>query len=295
MRVRMNIYTAQKRAELSDYIRREVIDDMVVQGIVVIGSVAKGIARANSDIDAFVFLDPYDQYAVPAEAKWNPATGAFYGIMSHVEGAIQLDFKRVDLGKWSESAHVWPEAVRAELSEGWVAFDRFGRIGPLIENKTHYSDAECQTRLDESLTLINWLLSEALTGRPYETLGAAVAHYRLHSTFDYLIQAIFAVNRRWRTLRSRELSDLVALPWLPPNFEADLFLAMNALSYNKNGYQRRTLALNRFFKAVVAKCQEEGLYRDKPLEEAFIRQHDEPGRDWNMDAWEQAHIDRLAG
>lgn len=290
----MNTNTERKRADLANYIKREVIDEPAVQGIVVIGSVAKGIARANSDVDAFVFLDPYDLYAVPAEAKWNPETGRYHGIMSHVEEPVQLDFKRVDLAAWSEPAHVWPDSIRAELSEGWVAFDRFGRISPLIESKTFYSDAERQTKVDEAVSLLNWLLSEALTGRPYDTLGATAAHYRLHSTFDYLIQAIFAINRRWRTLRSRELSDLVALPWLPSNFEADLFLAMNAPSSDKDGYHRRALILHRFFEAVVAKCQEERLYNDNPLDEAFIRQHDELGRDWNMVEWEQTHNNRAA-
>jgi len=58
---------------------------------------------------------------------------------------------------------------------------------------------------DDAINNLNWLLSEAMTGRPYETLGATVAHYRLHSAFDHLIQALFALNRRWRTLRSREI------------------------------------------------------------------------------------------
>lgn len=108
----MNINTEQKRVALANYIRCEVISDPAVLGIVVIGSVAKGHARADSDIDAFVFLDPLDLFAVPAETKWNPETGTYHSIMDYVEGAIQLDFKRVYMREWSDPAHIWPESGR---------------------------------------------------------------------------------------------------------------------------------------------------------------------------------------
>ena len=61
----MNTATKRKRTELSRFIRQEVITEPSVQGVIVIGSVAKGIARSDSDIDAVVFLEPFDPYAVP--------------------------------------------------------------------------------------------------------------------------------------------------------------------------------------------------------------------------------------
>ena len=51
----MNPATKKKRTELSRFIQQEVVTETSVQGVVVIGSVAKGIARADSDIDAIVF------------------------------------------------------------------------------------------------------------------------------------------------------------------------------------------------------------------------------------------------
>jgi predicted nucleotidyltransferase len=47
----MNVATEQKRKELLTYIEREAITAPSVQGVVVIGSVATGTARADSDID----------------------------------------------------------------------------------------------------------------------------------------------------------------------------------------------------------------------------------------------------
>ena len=104
----MNKETERKREELATYIQTEVIEETSVQGIVVIGSVAKGIARADSDIDAVVFLEPYDLYAVPAESKWQPDTREYFGIFSDVSDFIQLDFfRRVDLRAWSQPTCEW--------------------------------------------------------------------------------------------------------------------------------------------------------------------------------------------
>ena len=56
----MNPVTNRKRTELARFVQQEIITEASVQGVVVIGSVAKGIARADSDIDAVVFLEPFD-------------------------------------------------------------------------------------------------------------------------------------------------------------------------------------------------------------------------------------------
>lgn len=288
----MKASTQQRRAALASFIEREVIAEPAVQGIVVIGSVAKDTARVDSDIDAVVFLEPLDLYAVPAEAKWNPESATFHSIMDHVEQPVHVDFKRVDLQQWSAPAFEWPESLCAELCEGWVAYDRFGRIQPLITQKTQYGDETRQAKLDNAINHLNWLLSEAKTGRPFETLGATEAHYRLHSAFDYVVSALFALNRRWRTLRSRELRDLKTLAWLPSKFEAQLFLAMHAPAPDINGYLLRVQTLHAFFDEIVAKCKQDGVYGDDALDEAFIRQHDEPGRGWNIDAWSVKHRER---
>src|SRR5215216_4922626 len=243
----MNPATKRKRTELSRFIQREVIPETSVQGVVVIGSVGKGIARADSDIDAVIFLEPFDLYAIPAEFKWRSNDGSFHGIFSEVENSIQLDFKRLNLPEWSKPTHVWPESLCAELSEGWLAFDRHDQIRKLIVERTYFSDEIRQERLDDAIVCLDWLLNDSTTERTWETLGAEVAHYRLHSAYDYLMQALFAYNRRWRTLRSREISDLLSLPWLPEKFDEQLLLTTNALSVTKDGYQQRVTILQRFF------------------------------------------------
>jgi hypothetical protein len=260
--------------------------------MIAIGSVAKGTARLDSDIDAVVFLKPFDLYAVPAEFKWMPDQGTFHGIFSDVRNANQFDFHRIDLQEWSNPTNVWPASICAELSEVWLAFDRHGDIHKLITKRTNYSDEIRQKRLDEAIAGLDWSLNETTIERTWEMFGAKVAHYRLHAVFEFLVQALFAYNYRWRTLKSRELSDLLKLPWLPEKLDEELLLATNALEVTKAGYQEREKLLQQLFNELVTQCQAEGLYADQPVNEAFIRQYDEPGRDWNMDAWNQKHQER---
>lgn len=178
------------------------------------------------------------------------------------------------------------------MRTGWLAFDRRGEIQPLIEARTAYREDFRQARLDAAIVKLDWLLTEAINEQTWTTLGPEVAHYRLHAAFDDLVAAIFAYNRSWCTLRSRELPDLLKLSWLPEGFEARLLQGMNALSATQTGYQQRAAVLEDWFHQLVAQCQREGLYSENAVNEAFIRQYDEPGRDWNMATWSRRHKER---
>ena len=59
------------------FVERELAPEMAVRGVVVTGSVASGLARPDSDIDAIVFLDPFDWYVIPAESCWCPPMAVF--------------------------------------------------------------------------------------------------------------------------------------------------------------------------------------------------------------------------
>lgn len=288
----MNPASKRKRTEIARFIQQVIIPEMPVQGVVVIGSVAKGTARVDSDIDAVIFLEPFDLYAVPAEFKWRPEDGSFHGIFREVENSIQFDFKRLSLQEWSDPTYVWPEPLCAELSRGWLAFERHGQIRDLILERTCYSDEIRQERLDDAMTRLDWLLNDSTTERTWETPGPETAHDRLHSAYDFLVQALFAYNRHWRTFRSRELSDLLKLSWLPEKFEEQLLLATNALSETKDSYKKRVSVLQHYFDELVTKCQQDGIYVRDAVGEAFFRRHEEPGRNWNMEEWNKKHRER---
>lgn len=289
--------TRQKRQELLAFTERNLMPEAAIQGVVGIGSIATGQMRPGSDIDAVIFYAPYDPYIVPAEAIWLPADGSFHSIFSKEpevqESGIQFDFTRCALDEWADPAFVWPEGRRAELAEGWLAFDRTGAVNQLIATRTAYTDAIRQERLDDALVWLDQHLKWDGTQELWQSLGPAIAHARLHAAYDYLGQALFAYNCRWRAWRNREMSYLLQLPWTPPAFDQRVLTALTAPSHDFTGYQTRFAMLRSLLDDLLAQLVNDGLYdRDDPAGEAFVRRNEEPGRAWNMVAWNAEHAKR---
>jgi predicted nucleotidyltransferase len=288
--------TVQKRQELMTFVERVLAPEPAVRAVVGIGSIATGLARPDSDIDAIVFLDPFDPYIVPAEFCWRPSEGTFHSIFSPMAGpadSVQFDFARLNLPEWSDPACPCPEGRRAELCEGWMAFDRRGQVGRLIAARTAYDDALRIARLDEALVWLDQHLSDDGPQRRWKSLGPVLAHDRLQAAYDYLVQALFAYNRRWRPWRNREMSYLLGLPWLPEHLADRILTASNAPSLGYAGYAARVDALQALFRDVVVQLVNDGDFGEDAISEAFIRSHDEPGRAWNMDEWNVKHVGRM--
>lgn len=121
-----------------------------------VGSVAVGRARPGSDIDAVVFMEPLDLYLCPAEFVWRPGDNTYHSILSGdptlERDGIQLDLHWLDLADWRDQDHVWPEPHRAELADGWIAYDRTGEIRRLIEERTTMSPEQRLMIMDEVMT-----------------------------------------------------------------------------------------------------------------------------------------------
>lgn len=288
--------TQQKRKDLLTFIERVLVDEPAVQAVVGIGSIATGHARPDSDIDVVAFLEPFDLYALPAESIWRPSDGTFHSIFTHApwvdaEG-IQIDAHRVDFEEWRRENFDWPEGRKAELQEGWLAYDRAGEVGPLIAARTAYTDAIRIARIDEAVTWLDQHLSDDGPQVRWDSLGPLIAHDRLHAAYDYLIAGLFAYNRRWRPWRNREMSYVLALPWLPEGFGRRILTAANAPSQDEAGYLARVAALRDLFGALVQQLVADGFYGDDPVSEAFKRRAEEPGRAWNMQAWNARHAGR---
>jgi hypothetical protein len=287
--------TIQKRQELRNFIEQELAPEPAVQAVIGLGSIASGLARADSDIDAMVFLDPFDPYIVPAEFIWCPEDKTFHSIFSEepgLEGGIQFDFHRCDLTQWMDHFFEWPEGYCFELSIGWPAFDRDGKAAELIARRTTYTDAIRISRLDDAITQMDQLLGWEKPQARWESLGYLIAHDRLQSAYAYLVQALFAYNRRWRPWRDREMDYLLALPWLPDDYAKRLPEAWSISSPDSAGYMERVAVLQGLFKDLTERLVADGLYGEDVIGEAFIRGHEEPGRAWNMDEWNRIHASR---
>jgi hypothetical protein len=272
--------------------------ETAVKAVIGIGSMATGRMRPDSDIDAIIFLEPYSDYIVPAEAIWMPDDGSFHSIFSGDEQVqqhgIQLDFARFDWAQWRQPDFMWPEERLAELSSGWVAYDMTGEVTAVLQARSVYPEALRVARLDEAVT---WLDQHLEAGAPEEkwvSLGALIAHDRLQAAYGYWVQGLFALNGRWRSWRNREMGALLQLPWLPDKIEERLLLAGNAPTVDYAGYMVRVATLRGLFADLLQRLQAEGFYGDDPIGEAFVRRAEEPGRAWNMAFWNEQHKHRGA-
>jgi Nucleotidyltransferase domain len=288
--------TQRKRQQFTHFVHRKLMVEPAVQGVLVVGSVARGTARDDSDIDAVVFLDPFDLYIVPAESIWREADDSFHSIMVEdtdlEENGLQLDLKRLSWQLWRDPAHEWPEPMRAELASAWIAFDRNGKITSLVADRARYTDEARLARLDEAVGRLEQLLADWRPEQVWETLGPSIAHDRLHAAYAYVVQMLFAYNRTWQTWRDREMTVLLQLPWLPKDFNDHVLIALNAPSHDHAGYCARVKTLRYLFDEILNRLIVDGVYGNDPIIEAFIRNHEEPGRAWNMELWNEKHSER---
>ena len=287
--------TERKRHELLLLVERVLAPAAATQAVLVVGSVAHGLARPDSDIDAIVWLEPYDPYIVPAEFIWRPSDGSFRSIFSQEpERAedVQFDLHRLDLAAWAQPNHPWPEGLLAELSGAWWAYCRAPQIAERITARIEYRETLRRSRLDEALVWLDQDLAGDGPQRRWRTLGPLVAHDRLWSAYDWFVQALCAYHRRWRPWRSRELEYLLTLPWLPEDLVAHLGVLQCPPGEGLDAYVARVESLRALYAALCRRLIATGEYGEDIVGEAFIRTHDEPGRAWNMDAWVRTRAER---
>jgi hypothetical protein len=289
--ISMTTVTDKKRKDLLFVVERLLAPHDCVIGVVAVGSVATGTARPDSDIDALVFMSPLNKYIVPVEALWHPSDDTFHSVFTNDDilrdGSIPIDFKLCDFEVWQQNDSIWTDGQRAGLAEGWIAFDRAEMTAGLIKEKTSYLDDFRVKKIDSTVTAIDQVLGDGSPEGVWDHLGATIAFDRLNAAYSYLIDLLFAVNRRWRPWPERQMTYLLHLPWLPSKAENRLLDAISGQGAGRDGYIVRANILRALFKDVLAKLKSEGLYQDDPISEAFIRGFDEPGRAWNMNSWNE--------
>jgi hypothetical protein len=292
----MNLALQTKRNELKVFIERVLEPAAAVQGVIGIGSIATGNIRPESDIDIVVFFDPMDWYIIPGEFLWRPFDNTFHEIFTDdptvLKESISLDCLRLDLQRWSNPTFIWPEARRAELNQGWIAYDRDGRVTELIATHTAYSETLRQSRLDHAIVWLDQHLAGDGPQKRWDVLGPAVAHDRLQAAFQNLVEGIFAYNRAWLPWRNRQMDTLLTLSWLPERFNERVLQAVNAPGLDYQGYMARVESLRSLFNDLLDRCIADGLYSSAAVDQAFIRSNDEPGYAWNMDEWNAEKLRR---
>jgi hypothetical protein len=282
---------------LQTFVERVLAPEPAVQGAVAIGSFAAGRLRPDSDIDLVVFMAPLDWYVIPAEFIWRPEDGRFHSRLTSDPDAradgVAFDCRRVDFNRLADPAVDWGEGQRAELAAGLVVFDRRGDVARLIAVRTVYPEPARESRLDEAITRLDQHLSGDGPARRWQALGPTIAFGRLAAAYDNLVAALFAYNRRWLPRCNRRMDGLLQLPWLPDRFADRVMVAAMATGHDEDAYRAQTAALMALFDDLLRQVVDDGLYSSAPIDQAFLRTHDEPGYAWNMDDWNAESLRRL--
>ena len=284
--------TIHKRQQLDDFVDQFLKPEPAIRAVVGVGSIAFGTMRPDSDIDAVLFMDPVDHYIVPSEFVWIPKANTFHSIFDPAvpKTRIQFDFFHFDLAEWSDPNFEWPEGQCAAFVDSWRVYDRDGSVARLFAKRTAYTESIRMAHLDKALLDMQTIRGDP--ARLWESLGAAVALDRAQSAYDALVRGLFAYNRRWRPWRVREMTHVLTLPWLPPDFATRVISALNAPSMDLKGYCQRFSAIGGLGNDLLAQLAGEPAYGSNPIGQAFTRICNQPGYAHNMDEWNAEHAKR---
>lgn len=254
----------------------------------IVGSVAHGEARPDSDVDCILVFDPLDERIVPAEFVWIPATGSYHTIFevgASEVGGIQIDAKRVSLGELR--THEWEEGLRHDLASALILADRRGKVAAVLEERLRYPDELRRSRVAEHYARARYYAEEWRLQAWLARGGPACAHDQLDAAFGEVVGLLHAWNAVWIPWRYRRLLSALKLPWLPEGFGESADAIVAAASPTEESLAARRGSVVRVLDAIGSELRAAGLLADP--DEAFAAAHPELGYGHNMDAWRRGH------
>jgi hypothetical protein len=254
----------------------------------IVGSVAQGEARSDSDVDCVLVFDRLNEAIVPAEFVWVPATDAYHTIFE-VEaldvGGIQIDAKRIGLHEFRHQD--WPEGFKHELAHALVLSDSQQTVSNILESRLAYPEPLRLSRIQTHLTWTAYHLEEWRLLRWLDRGGFEDTHDQLTVAFEELIQLLHAYNSEWLPWRNRWISSARRLSWLPSDFSQRSVQITSRIDATKESVLRRRSEISFMLDDTRDRLQSEGMISDP--DEAFIAAHPGPGYAYNFDEWRKAH------
>ena len=254
----------------------------------IVGSVAHGEARPDSDVDCVLVFDKLDEAIVPAEFVWVPATDAYHTIFE-VEasevGGIQIDAKRVALDDFRRQE--WPESLKHELAHALVLCDRRQTVTGIIEERVAYPESLRLARIQDHVGWAAYYLAEWRLLGWIDRGGIESAHDQLTAAFEELIQLLHAYNREWLPCRYRWMVSAQWLSWLPDDYRQRAAGITSRVAANRESLLERRREISAMLDTTLDRLRSEGLLADPDA--AFIAAHPGLGYAHNFDAWRGAH------
>ncbi len=259
----------------------------------IVGSVAHGEARPDSDVDCILVFDPLDERIVPAEFVWIPETDSCHTIFE-VEasevGGVQIDAKRMSLEEFR--TREWEEGFKHDLADALVLRDRSGEVTAVLEERLRYPEELRRSRVAKHCARA-WYYAEEWRLKAWLARGGpACAHDQLDAAFGEVVELLHAYNAVWMPWRYRWLLSALKLPWLPEGFGESADAIVAAASPTEESLAERRSSVVRVLDAIGSELRAAGLLADPG--EAFAAAHPELGYGHNMDAWRRGH-ERLLG
>jgi hypothetical protein len=254
----------------------------------VVGSVAHGEARTDSDVDCILVFSPLDERIVPAEFVWVPATDTFHTIFevdAAAVGGVQIDARRVALEEWRDQE--WEDGHRHELAHAIIVSDRDGLVGSLLAQKLQYPDAVRLSRVQAHYERARYFTEEWRLQRWIERGGIAAAHDQLTAAFAEIIRLLHAYNREWLPWRYRRMVSAQKLAWLPERFAQRTTAITSQLAPTEASLQERHGLVAGLLGEIAARLQADALLADPGA--AFRATHPQLGYAHTMERWRQGH------
>ena len=254
----------------------------------IVGSIAHGEARSDSDVDCVLVFDKLDEAIVPAEFVWVPATDSYHTIFE-VEasdvGGIQIDAKRVALDDFRHLE--WPEGLKHELAHALVFYDRDQSVATILEQRVVYPDALRLSRIRDHMDRAAYYLAEWRLLGWIDRGGIESAHDHLTAAFEEIIQLLHAYNREWLPWRYRWMVSAQRLSWLPDDFAQRSAGITSRVAADKESVLKRRSEISSLLDNTLDRLQSEGLLADPDA--AFIAAHPGLGYAHNFEAWREPH------
>jgi hypothetical protein len=197
-----------------------------VDGVAVVSSAALASDRdqfdAQSDVDLVVWL----RLGLEGDGWWCASARAvrdrlqdrapawlpdFTFFVPVPWGRLELDVHQRVLEYDDHPRTVWEEGLREALARGPdLVFDRAGRVGRMIAERTGYDERERRRRLARLAVRLDWdavVTPEREAGRG----DVAGAHYLVNGAIDELVEILFVAARQHLPGRKRRLWALAHL------------------------------------------------------------------------------------
>jgi len=185
-------------------------DDPAFPAMLIAGSVAKGLAREDSDVD-FMLIATDEEYA--RRQAINEFTWVSFDLTDYPGGYV--DGKIISQGFLHEVADHGSEPARSAFSGAIIAYSRLPGLPDLLAQITTYPEAERQRKIQSfhaQVQAMRWFIGEAeKRGDPY---------LMAHAAADLVLfgaRLILAHNRRLYPFHKWMMTELRRAPDKPDN------------------------------------------------------------------------------